>query len=109
MIRIPQTSPWIQVDSAFGGLGIYKARILGSVEYPTATGDIQCEHVIFHEELVNQGHSLFINPSLVNAGFTEHAWKGVALVWWAKKARRKIRRFVSGLKSWVLIHGTTSK
>jgi glycosyltransferase involved in cell wall biosynthesis len=109
MIRIPQTSSWIQVNSAFGGLGIYKARILGSAEYPTATADTQCEHVVFHQKLVDQGHSLFINPSLVNAGFTEHSWKGIALVWWAKKTRRKIRRFVSGVKRWVLIRGITSE
>ena len=33
MIRIPKNSPWIEVDSAFGGLAIYRSDCLRHAKY----------------------------------------------------------------------------
>lgn len=76
MLVIPPGSPWIQVDSAFGGLGIYRKTVLRDGRYSgvSAAGYPQSEHVTFHRELIKKGHSLFINPSLINARFTEHSY-----------------------------------
>ena len=73
----------IEVDSAFGGLGIYKMQfILGNIN-PYLGSKIKvlrndgeqlqvlrtqiCEHVHFHDGIRAQGGSLFIFPSLINA------------------------------------------
>jgi hypothetical protein len=74
MIRVPEDSPWIEVDSAFGGLALYKRRALDGVGYAgvTPAGVEVCEHVILSQGIRAAGHRIFINPRLINAAFTEH-------------------------------------
>ena len=75
MIKIPESSDWIEVDSAFGGLAIYKKKLFDLGEYVglTETGDEFCEHVHFHSKLKAAGAKIFINPQLINAAYTEHS------------------------------------
>lgn len=56
------TSP-IKVNSAFGGIGIYKANQYFSVDYD----GYDCEHVCFHKNLYNkyQTFRLGLNPSQI--------------------------------------------
>ncbi len=74
MIRIPRTSEWIEVDSAFGGLAIYKRDVLLLSNYSAydESGKITCEHVPFHKELRRRNKKIFINPSLINTKYTDH-------------------------------------
>ena len=74
MIQVPRDAAPIQVDSAFGGLGIYKKNLLHESEYVglNSNGDEICEHVSFHETLVAKGYQLFIVPTLINCGWNEH-------------------------------------
>ena len=74
MITIPQDSDWIEVDSAFGGFAIYKKSAFDSCEYIgiNEAGDEYCEHTHFHKKLKDKGAKLFINPQLINAGYTAH-------------------------------------
>jgi hypothetical protein len=55
----PETMPWILVESAFGGLAIYKTVAIKGRRY---IGDT-CEHVSF-----NQGLKMYINPRLISGG-----------------------------------------
>jgi len=55
----PETMPWILVESAFGGLAIYKTASIKGRRY---IGDT-CEHVSF-----NQGLRMYINPRLISGG-----------------------------------------
>ncbi len=73
LITIPQNSEWIEVDSAFGGLAIYKRRVFDLSEYIGVTdeGNEVCEHVHFHKILKEKNCKLFINPQLINADYTE--------------------------------------
>jgi hypothetical protein len=75
MIRIPPQSEWIEVESAFGGLAIYRREILQAVRYVglTADGEEVCEHVSLHEQIRSKGGRIFINPSLVNSSTVVHA------------------------------------
>jgi hypothetical protein len=75
MIRIPRNSEWIQVESAFGGFGIYKREALLTGEYAglNKNGSPVCEHVPFHASLVQSDKKLFINPKLINAKSTDHS------------------------------------
>ena len=75
MICIPKETPWLEVDSAFGGLAIYKRELFACSKYCglTEVGEEVCEHVYFHKKMIDQGAKLYINPRLINARITEHA------------------------------------
>jgi hypothetical protein len=74
MIRIPPNSNWIPVDSAFGGLAIYKSDAVVGLRYAglTATGTEICEHVSFNFEFKRRGGRLLINPKMLNDSWNEH-------------------------------------
>ena len=59
----------IEVDSAFGGLGIYKraALLAGNYIGLDDAGIEACEHISFHADLRNAGYRIFINCALVNS------------------------------------------
>lgn len=81
----PSTPPF-EVDSAFGGLGVYRMNYilnntngyLGSKikATPTTDGTFRvsrrqyCEHVHFHAGIKNQGGKMFIWPALINGNHT---------------------------------------
>jgi hypothetical protein len=89
MITLPSNSEWIEVDSAFGGLAIYRRQALEKALYVGLDdkGGELCEHVLFHEGLKQQGCRIFINPKLINATYTEYTER----LRWRKRALRKIK------------------
>lgn len=86
MLRLSAHQPWIEVDSAFGGLAIYKRKILDLPVFYSGEGEDgeeQCEHVRLHLQLRNNGIRIFINPSLINARSTSHSrmrWSAVRAI-----------------------------
>ena len=104
MIKIdPEQAP-IEVDSAFGGLGIYKKALLESCEYAgiDQEGIEFCEHVHIHRMMKENGARLFIIPSFLNSGWNAHSknllrYDGVLLRLWHKlrynQAFEKIKAF----------------
>lgn len=75
MVKIPRASKAIRVDSAFGGLALYRSSVVGESRYSSRTreGLRVCEHVPFHAEFSrNSKLGLHIQPSLINARYTEH-------------------------------------
>ena len=57
----------IPVNSAFGGLAIYKSKAIKNCHYSAySEGKITCEHVFFHHQILtlNQG-KIFICPDLI--------------------------------------------
>ena len=68
MVKININSPWIKVESAFGGFAIYKSIIFLKYNYSGSTQDYsESEHVTIHRKLLKDGFSIYINPSLINA------------------------------------------
>ncbi len=67
-VRLPVDAGLIEVDSAFGGLGIYSRSAFVSGRYVgvDTEGNEICEHVSFHADLRAAGFRIFINPSLQN-------------------------------------------
>ena len=65
----------IEVDSAFGGIAIYKASTLLKISYPhhDNESEIECEHVLLHSEIRRMGERIIINPLFINAGWTKNA------------------------------------
>jgi hypothetical protein len=74
MVTIPPDSDWIKVNSAFGGLAIYRKEVLRGMRYSGKAPDGAdiCEHVPLNLEITSNGGRIFLNPGLINAGFTEH-------------------------------------
>jgi hypothetical protein len=75
MITLPEQGEWIEVDSAFGGLAVYRRGALNGVKYAglDKSGDQICEHVSLHEQIKANGGYIFINPRLINTGETTHS------------------------------------
>ena len=75
MIEIPENSGWIEVDSAFGGLAIYRREVIFGQNYVglNNAGTAICEHISFHKEIKNHSKRIFINPKLINGGLNEHS------------------------------------
>jgi hypothetical protein len=74
MVRISADAPWIEVDSAFGGLAVYRRDPLVRCEYVgiTSEGQELCEHVGLHAALRAHGGRIFINPALINGDSLDH-------------------------------------
>lgn len=74
MARLSPRANWIEVDSAFGGLAIYRRDALLAGRYSgVQNGKSVCEHVPLHAELRAKGGRIFINPALINAHRTDHS------------------------------------
>jgi hypothetical protein len=75
MIELPITLEWVQVDSSFGGLGVYKKSAMCASSYIGLydNGLEVCEHVPFHLKIRASGGRIFINPRLINIDYTEHS------------------------------------
>ena len=72
MKKIPNSSKLIEVDSAFGGMGIYKSWIFDRFNYDFESTPIapeESEHVALHFKARAAGARLFIHP-----GFNNFAW-----------------------------------
>jgi hypothetical protein len=96
MITIQSNSDWIEVDSAFGGLGVYKRDVIRLAKYVgiNETGGEVCEHVPFHKFLkVNQSANIYINPRLINSGYTQHTRHLMPIIGRLFKLRIFIMRF----------------
>jgi hypothetical protein len=63
--------PLVLVDSAYGGMAIYKWSSIKGIYYSCLLNDdqrVQCksEHVGLHQKMIENGHGkIFINPSMV--------------------------------------------
>ena len=89
MIKIKDDVSPIEVDSAFGGLGIYKTSAILSSEYIGLNSNEEefCEHVSLHATLRTKGFRLYIVPSLINCGWNEHNQD----LKWIRKIKSRIR------------------
>lgn len=74
MRRIPQDTEIIRVESAFGGLGIYKPELFVKFDYSLNDGELPdgSEHITFHKKCADSGYLLGINPKLINAYINEY-------------------------------------
>jgi hypothetical protein len=88
MWRIPLNSEWIPVESAFGGLAVYKAKAVVGLRYAglTSVGKEICEHVSFNYDFIKRGGNLYINPKLINDNWNEHNEP--------MKYKKRVKRFI---------------
>jgi hypothetical protein len=92
MYRINKTAKPVEVESAFGGLAIYKTHVFLEFDYSlgmTHDGS-ESEHVTLHRKMREKGYKLFINPRMINSGINDHNINRVFLV---RQARDLAKRF----------------
>lgn len=95
MITINSQAKPIEVDSAFGGLGIYKKELFLAGRYDgfnEKNAEI-CEHVMFHAAMKKRGARLLIMPSMINGTWNEHS----LLKFFSYRIFVKIKRFMKNL------------
>ena len=96
MFRKRRPGEWIETDSSFGGIGIYKAKTIGDAYY-TEVGETGCEHVPFHSYLKKKGAKIYINNSLINGGWTvnaRHSFYNWALILIVGKHYIKVKEYI---------------
>jgi hypothetical protein len=83
-IAIPRWLPPIRVQSAFGGLGIYKTSYTKGARYKGADKELRqtSEHVQFNRDIGRAGGSLYIFPSLTVQAPPEHLYRPMEFSWW---------------------------
>jgi glycosyltransferase involved in cell wall biosynthesis len=65
-IDFSQTKGWLEVDSAFGGFGLYAGHYFrGGRYHGRENGNQICEHVTFHKKLQLEGGRFYINPEFI--------------------------------------------
>ena len=72
--KIPEKSDPILVQSAFGGLGLYRTEAIRSCWYngTSPLGTSVCEHVAFNRMVTRGQPGLFIDPAMMNHAPEEH-------------------------------------
>jgi len=77
--KIGENSNWIQVESAFSGLAIYRPYVLKGIRYKgtSVNGEEICEHVSLHSQITSNGFNIFINPQLIAGTGNEHSRKAI--------------------------------
>lgn len=91
MIKINPNSQLISVESAFGGLALYKAETFEKFDYTPATSHHQCEHVDLHLKLKSNNLRIVIHPGMINSVFTTYTLNAFFLV----RSLRALRRLLS--------------
>ncbi len=68
---------YMEVNSAFGGFGIYKLNIILEFNYHSNSG-INCEHVKLNEDISKKYGGMFIDKLLINSyGINKHSINGL--------------------------------
>lgn len=74
-LKIAEDAEWIEVDSAYGGLGIYRADVFtapGEHVGVDVDGREVCDIPPFHRDIKRLDVKFFINPRMINGEKNEH-------------------------------------
>jgi len=93
MIRIPADGAPIKVDSAFGGLGIYRRWIFENFDYSKESSEDESsiDHVSLSKKAKEAGANIYIHPGLINANWTSQSRNGQTSVLRTRRILSKVR------------------
>lgn len=73
MKKIKKNLPLIPVDSAFGGLGVYRKSVFMDFDYSLPLNQkLESEHVSLHKKITDSSGLLFIAPNMTNFSWSAH-------------------------------------
>jgi hypothetical protein len=87
---IARKSPLIRVESAFGGLALYKTIVFLNSNYDDSN-HVESEHVAFHKKLTNNGFIFYINPNLINNNFNSYNISRFKAIRFLRELRKTVR------------------
>jgi hypothetical protein len=92
MRKISPSDPWIKVESAFGGLGVYKPDVFLSYNYnfQNLNPVVYSEHIDLHYHCNINHNELFINPSMINSTWNIYNLNRIKLVRFLKEFKKFI-------------------
>ena len=68
MRKIRLVEPWIEVQSGFGGLAIYRTNVFIRYNYNNDSNNLnESEHVAIHQKITDSGGKIYINPAFINS------------------------------------------
>ena len=104
MIKIDEKSEWIRVDSAFGGIAIYKSNCIRDGRYVGLTEDglEVCEHVSLNMGINQKNGDIYINPEFINFKLTDHSKRRKYFVYYNTKYYivNNLRKSLDRVKFW---------
>jgi hypothetical protein len=100
-ITIASDQKWIEVDSAFGGLGIYKVQFLKNCSYSpfNPDGSLVCEHVTLNRQIRANGGQIYVNPRLINFAWNSHNIPNRLVMRMKRKVKQVVWHVVSFLRA----------
>jgi len=111
MKKIKKNSSWISVNSAFGGLAIYKTEIFHKYDYEKEFYSIETDHVSLNRKIVRGGGKIFINPLFINSHFNEYNLNRIFLfrvvrnfIWKNRRINRFFVKYFKGVLSKVIFN-----
>jgi hypothetical protein len=92
MRKISPHDPWIKVESAFGGLGVYKPDVFLNYNYnfQNLNPVVYSEHIDLHYHCNINHNKLFINPSMINSTWNIYNQNRIKLVRFLKEFKKFI-------------------
>lgn len=80
----------VHVDSAFGGIGIYKTLIFLNYDYSRINGaeNFKCEHLDLHSKCIQDRLQLAIDPIFINSHWNEYNLNKFCLLRLAKELKK---------------------
>lgn len=94
MLLFKSSNVAIEVESAFGGLGIYKTELFFKHNYSRILSDVlQSEHVDFHFKLRQDGYRLIVDPNLVNSNWNTYNINRFVIIRLLRRLKKYILNF----------------
>jgi len=96
MIKIPRSAEAIEVDSGFGGFGIYKAQVFLDCDYAINSEIFygECEHISLSRQMREDGYKIYIHPWLINSVWNTYNVNKFSVI----RHIRALRRLIKSLK-----------
>jgi len=97
MLKISKSRDLIEVNSAFGGLGIYRTSCFINHDYTYSESDSpqESEYVILNRKIVRGGGHLFIDPQLLNFRFIHHSLESISWLRKLYKSKKRLNRLMN--------------
>lgn len=92
MLKIDSRTEPIPVLSAFGGVGIYKAKVFFESDYGTSNSIEECEHVDFNLKASKLGYKFVINTSFVNSNWNSYNLNRLLIIRLYRKTGLTLRK-----------------
>ena len=92
MRKISPRDSWIKVESAFGGLGVYKTQVFLKYDYSfqNLDSEVYSEHIDLHYQCNINQHDLFINPLMINSNWNIYNINRIKIV----RFLREFKKFI---------------